>query len=345
MVKAFQILAAVVLIVHPALTRANDAPASAALSATPIALPLTTNRATGPRLSGAWQLTMNDARFGGFSSMMLAGDDLMLLSDAGVMFRLHRDGDGFAPSALASALPAACTTGPTRKDSDSESMSVTPDGREVRIGMERSNTLCAVDLASPQGARSLNLAPMALWPQNAGAEAMASLSGKGLAIIGETRDPAVGTHPLLWYHGDPADADVRLTNMRYQPPRGYKPADAAFLPNGRMIVINRRFRIDAGRATALTIVPAFTPAEGQVLTGDTITEIANQPLAANYEGIAIAPRAGGHTIWMVSDDNFSKPGRTMLLRLELDDALPADTPMIAQPESPIAPVTRTAAAR
>lgn len=338
-------LAAMGLIVQPAVTRAEETPVAAALSATQIALPLTINSATGPRLSGAWQLTMDDARFGGFSSMMLVDDDLMLLSDAGVMFRLHRDGDGFAPSALASALPAACTTGPTRKDSDSESMSVTPDGREVRIGMERSNTLCAVDLDSPQGARSLNLAPMALWPQNAGAEAMASLSNKGLAIIGETRDAAEGTHPLLWYHGDPADADVRLTNMRYQPPRGYKPADAAFLPDGRMIIINRRFRIDAGRATALSIVPAFTPTEGQVLTGDTITEIANQPLAANYEGIAIAPRAGGHTIWMVSDDNFSKPGRTMLLRMELDDVSPVDATTLTAQGSSLAPATRTAAAR
>jgi len=345
MVKAFQMLAALVLIAHPAVTRADDAPAGAALSATPIAIPLTISRATGPRLSGAWQLTMDDARFGGFSSMMLVGDDLVLLSDAGVMFRLHRDGDGFAPSALASPLPSACTTGPTRKGSDSESMSVTPDGREVRIGLERSNTLCAVDLASPQSARSLNLAPMALWPQNAGAEAIASLSGKGLAIIGESRDSAEGTHPLLWYHGDPADTDVRLTKMRYQPPRGYKPADAAFLPDGRMIVINRRFRLDAGRATALTIIPAFTPAEGQVLTGDIITEIANQPLAANYEGIALAPRAGGHTIWMVSDDNFSKPGRTMLLRMELDEVPPVDATTLAAQGSSLAPATRTAAAR
>jgi hypothetical protein len=133
--------------------------------------------------------------------------------------------------------------------------------------------------------------------------------------------------------------------MRYQPPRGYKPADAAFLPDGRMIVINRRFRLDAGRSTALSIIPAFTPTEGQVLTGDTITEIANLPLAANYEGIAIAPRAGGHTIWMVSDDNFSKPGRTMLLRMELDDVSSADASMIAERGSPHVPVTRTAAAR
>lgn len=338
-------LAAMVLIVHPAMTRADDVPAVATLSATPIALPLTTNRAADPRLSGAWQLTMDDARFGGFSSMMLAGDDLVLLSDGGVMFRLHRDGEGFASATTVSPLPLACTKGQTRKGSDSESMSVTPDGREVRIGLERSNTVCAVDLDRPQYARSLNLAPMALWPQNAGAEAMASLLGKGLAIIGETRDATDGTHPLLWYDGDPADTGTRLTKMRYQPPRGYKPADAAFLPDGRMIVINRRFRLDAGRSTALSIIPAFTPTEGQVLTGDTITEIANLPLAANYEGIAIAPRAGGHTIWMVSDDNFSKPGRTMLLRMELDDVSSADASMIAERGSPHVPVTRTAAAR
>jgi len=310
--------------------------AGSALNATPVdgptlliektALPLdglADEMITSPLLhiTGAWQLHAEDARFGGISSMMMRDGALLLLSDAGTLFQLRGSPDATTNIADVSRLPGSCARADKAKAGDSESLAVTPDGLGLRIGLERSNLMCAFSAAAPGAATLVHVAAMAGWPRNQGAEAMASLPHKGMAIIGESRDGADDARPLLWYAGDPALADTKLTQMRYLPPKGFKPSDAVFLPDGRMLVLNRRYQLSAGRSSALAIVPAFAPREGDVVEGKTLARIASQPVAGNYEGMAIASHEGGTTIWLVSDDNFAHPGRTILLRLELDDAL------------------------
>jgi len=179
--------------------------------------------------------------------------------------------------------------------------------------------VCAWNPGQPDAAVLSPISAMAHWKRNRGAEAMASLQGKGTLIIGEGADGAEGQRPLLWYHGDPADPATAMTAMRYLPPAGFKPGDAAFLPDGRLIVLNRQTKFGKQAASILTIHPAFTPEAGALLPGRVLARIVQSPLSANYEGLAVEPRGAGATIWLVSDDNFRGNDGTRLLRLDMGE--------------------------
>ncbi len=283
------------------------------------AVPVSDVRIAAPnlRVAGAWRLSSDDARLGGMSGLLARDGDLLMLSDAGAIVRL-RDDFGAEGQASVTDLPAACMVDGR---SDAESLTLAEDGLAIRIGLERSNGVCAFYLDRPEAGQRFAPAGMAAWPRNRGAEAMASLPERGTAIIGEGRERGERDHPLLWYAGDPATG-VAATALRYRAPAGFKPADAAFLPDGRMLVLNRRFTMPEGRATVLSIGGAIAPRAGALHSGSEILRIEHGPLAANFEGLAVRPRPGGATIWLISDDNFSNRSGTMLIRLELDEPAP-----------------------
>ncbi|MBK8631304.1 MAG: esterase-like activity of phytase family protein [Sphingomonadales bacterium] len=303
----------------PLLVIALPAPASAeevldtgALSISLEASPRAEELASGVRVAGSWRLSSSDKQFGGVSAMMMRNNALTLLTDSGRLFDLE---DGHPVRSR--ALPAACARPLGRKKADAEAMTLAPDGQGIRVSLERVNMVCAWSPDRPETATLSAVAGMSQWKRNRGAEAMASLAGQGTLIIGEGAQDDAGLRPLLWFHGDPADAATPVTTMRYQPPAGFKPGDAAFLPDGRLIVLNRQTKFGKQAASILTIHPALTPETDAVLPGRVLARIAHSALAANYEGMALEPRAGGATIWLVSDDNFRGKDGTRLLRLDM----------------------------
>lgn len=292
--------------------RADEAVDLDAILLAPDAAPLTEELAPGVRVAGSWRLSSSDRQFGGVSAMMVRGGALTVLTDAGRMFDLE---DG--RPVRSRALPAACARPMGKAKADAEAMTLSPDGQGIRVSLERVNMVCAWSPDRPETATLSAVAGMSQWKRNRGAEAMASLAGQGTLIIGEAAQDDAGLRPLLWFHGDPADAATPVTTMRYQPPAGFKPGDAAFLPDGRLIVLNRQTKFGKQAASILTIHPALTPETDAVLPGRVLARIAHSALAANYEGMALEPRAGGATIWLVSDDNFRGKGGTRLLRLDM----------------------------
>ncbi|MBK7284057.1 MAG: hypothetical protein IPI83_06470 [Sphingomonadales bacterium] len=53
--------------------------------------------------------------------------------------------------------------------------------------------------------------------------------------------------PLLHFDRDPVDPHAVVTAMRYgSTPAQYHPVDAAMLPDGRMLIVNRRYAFPAG---------------------------------------------------------------------------------------------------
>lgn len=270
--------------------------------------------APGIRVAGSWRLASSDQDFGGASGLMLRDTVLTILTDSGRLFDL----EGGQP-VRSRALPPACARPGGKSKADAEAMTVSPDGTGLQVALERVNMVCSWRPDAPEAAVLSPVSAMRSWKRNRGAEAMANLPGKGTLIIGEGADTADGQRPLLWYHGDPANPSTAMTTMRYLPPEGFKPGDAAFLPDGRLIVLNRQTRFGKQAATVLTIHEAFAPQEQALLTGRELARIENSAEAANYEGMAIEPHEGRTTIWLVSDNNFRANVETRLLRLELTD--------------------------
>ena len=153
-----------------------------------------------------------------------------------------------------------------------------------------------------------------LMKGNAGIEAMTVIAGgphTGAVIAYSERFPdSDGNHVgWLWIDGEPRRLGLRGIG-------GFDLTDVASLPDGSLIVLERRFRWTEGVRMQLRLVPVteIAPgrmAEGQVLlTADLTSEI------DNMEGLAVHRDTAGATILtLVSDDNFNPVlQRTILLQ-------------------------------
>jgi hypothetical protein len=88
-------------------------------------------------------------------------------------------------------------------------------------------------------------------------------------------------------------------------------ADAVRLPDGRLVVVTRRFTM-AGIAKHLAI--AERRGEGLVLG-----PLAGIGLGAtiNVEAIAVEPRGRGARLWLMTDNDFRPRAPTLLVALDL----------------------------
>lgn len=148
---------------------------------------------------------------------------------------------------------------------------------------------------------------------NGGPEALAALGDGRLLMLVEslTRDDARtgflrdrdGWHRV----GYPLDAD-------------FKPTDAARLPDGDVLVLERRFDMIAGFQGRLRRVREAGIRPDGMLAGEIIATLKPPILVDNYEGLSIQQDATGRTfVYLVSDDNFRGAQRTLLLMFEYMD--------------------------
>lgn len=274
---------------------------------------------------GGVRLTSPDPAFGGFSSLHVAPDHrVTLLSDGGNIVQITLGAHWRPGKAAFGDLPAGPGTGWSKIDRDSESMSVDPKDGSVVTGFENSNMLWRY---TPDFARALgSSAPraMATWPANEGAESFAFLPrkrwGGGAITIGE-QDPWPGAkgRAAIRFTGDPITQPNRGFRFSYVPPAQYDPSDLTVLPDGRMIVLTRRFELPFAFSNKLVVIDPRAIRPGAVVHGREIATLASPLIHENFEGIA-ATREGGRTIlWLVSDDNQSILQRSLLLKFRLDE--------------------------
>jgi hypothetical protein len=277
----------------------------------------------GPlRFAGAVELRATDPRFGGLSGMMVS-DDLALLavSDAGlwVQARLVVREDRLVGIAAPDLLPIRDGTGqplPRGRLGDAEALTRAPDGR-LLVAFERWHRIRAfADPASP----GLYFDPppgIETLSGNEGLETLAALADGRLLAIEEGIEN--GAPRRAWLGG--ARGWMALP---YAHEPGWRPTDAAGLPDGGALVLERRFGALFGFAGRIMHLPAAALREaspGTTLAGREIARLAPPLLADNYEAIAIARRADGALwVFLATDDNFNALQRTLLLAFALDPA-------------------------
>ena len=268
------------------------------------------------RYLAGWHLTSRQQPFGGYSALHVEGDRFLALSDSGNLFRFRMDRAGQVSDGSFSDLPAFPAYDGHRSDRDSESMTMGPGG-DIWIGFEGHNGILRYakdftqlhSLAWPREMRN--------WSQNSGPEAMVRLTGGRFIVFAEGKLVARDTRLALMFPGDPTMLRNRPFSFGYKPPRGYVATDAAELPDGRIIVLNRRFGIFEGFSMALAIVDTQAIKPGAQVTGEMIAEFKPPLNIDNMEGLSVT-REGGRTIlWLISDDNQVPIERTLLLKFEL----------------------------
>jgi hypothetical protein len=274
-------------------------------------------------LLAGWRLTSRSAQFGGWSALHMDGDRATLIGDSGDVLRFRLGRFGHAIDARIDPLPAGCGRQDDKTQRDSESL--TGDGHDWWVGFEYRNRLCRM---SGDFGRALAVrAPpeMARWKRTGGAEAMLRLSDGRFLVFSEVPPTGEAERSMLVFAGDPTDPATRVVRRPYRPPEGYSPTDAAELPDGRILVLNRRFSLPDLFTNVLTIVdPAALDSAGSV-TGSAIATLVPPTLHDNFEGLAVTREGGRTIVWMVSDDNFMSWQATYLLKFALDPP-PAKTP-------------------
>lgn len=99
----------------------------------------------------------------------------------------------------------------------------------------------------------------------------------------------------------------------------YRPTGVAPLPDGGVLVLERRVSLLGGWSSRLVRVAPQQLRGGGVVEGEELARLEAPLVNDNFEGIATGPGpAGGTLVYLISDDNFSSLQRTYLLQFVLD---------------------------
>ena len=266
-------------------------------------------------LMAGWRIDSSSHQFGGWSGLLVDGDRITALGDAGSVLRFRLGRFGHARDARIDPLPPGCGPVSDKRYRDSESIVRGPDS--WWIGFEEHHRICRLspDLARATGLR--RLPEMKRWRRTGGPEAMLRLADGRYLILAEGSPVRRRDRPLLVSSGDPVDPRTVITTLRYNPPDGYAPTDAAQLPDGRVIVIDRRFS-SALFTTVIGIIDLTALSEGGMVEARPIARFAPPVISDNFEGIAVTREGDQTIVWLLSDDNWMDWQATYLLKFALD---------------------------
>lgn len=302
------------------LTSASSVAATPAIEATPV--PLSRDDPGRSRIGmlrylGGWELSSRDPRFGGLSAMVWRDNGLLAVSDAGAIFSI--DLRGATPRGrVGGVLPDGPGTGESKADRDAESLTRDPATGLLWVGFEAHNQIWRYD--ATLSAMQNNFAPpaMAKWPGNGGPEAMVRLAdGRFLVFSEEAKGPEKST-ALLIFPGDPTDPASRPVLAGYRAPTGYAVTDATMLPDGRLLLLHRRFTLMDGVSAIVSLLDPSDIRAGHAVAGQEIARLAPPLTVDNMEALAVSQEKGRTVLWLASDDNFSPLQRSLLLKFVID---------------------------
>lgn len=152
-------------------------------------------------------------------------------------------------------------------------------------------------------------------PHNGGVESLAVLAdGRMLAVAERMAPPGRPALRQGWVGGPGA-----WLPLSYRPRDGFLPVDAAGLPDGGALLLERRFRWHSGFAARLVRLPAGAIVAGAVLEGSEILHMDGRLVPAeNWEGVAALRHHGRTLVALVADDNHVLTQRSLMLLFALD---------------------------
>jgi hypothetical protein len=281
---------------------------------------------------GGLVLTSSSRHFGGWSGLVVdaEGKKFFSISDVGSWMSGEIAYAGDRPVGLEGVRlgPIRAKSGAvlTRKrNSDAEGLTLvsgTPEHGTVLISFERKHRIGRFDIDKDTLSPALgfiDLPPGAKkMTPNKGIEAVAILRAgpdKGsLVAFAENLPDAAGDHiGWLWIKNKPVE--IHLTN-----PGDYDVTDAAGLPDGGLLVLERRFRWSEGVKSRLRLIRRDELKPGERIEGEMLFDATMNQEIDNMEGLAVHAGAGGEIIvTMISDDNFNHLlQRTLLLQFAIE---------------------------
>lgn len=267
---------------------------------------------------GGLVLSSRDPRFGGLSGLRVDtnGKRFVAVNDTGTWMTgaLRYDAQGMLVGVADVAItPLRDGRGQPFVDKyngDAESLTLTKDG--YIVGLEQRHRLLRyrrVDgpsepIAAPPGLKKA--------PANGGLETVTTLADGRLLAITETWDVNGGVR--AWVGPSPWRSFVWPTS------EGFRPTDAATLPDGDVLVLERRFPLLAARIRRLNVTQLRS---NQPLRPTEIARFEGSINFDNMEALSVRQGTRGETlVYVASDDNQNFFQRSLLMMFELDHSAP-----------------------
>ncbi|MDT0506399.1 esterase-like activity of phytase family protein [Novosphingobium sp. MMS21-SN21R] len=296
--------------------------------AAPDQVPAPEGKALGPfTMAGLWRLSSDNPRFGGFSALVpLPSQQFLAVSDRNGWLRFagpEKPGRYSLPSGA--TLVRRLTKGRRHENFDVEAVVRDPADGSLWFGLESEWHVARIGGGDVR-ARFAGIPQIKDWPVNGGVEAMARLAdGRWIMLCESCGSGRGGLHRGLLFAGYPGLSAAQ--NFGIVVPPGFDPVDMAQLPDGRVLILVRRFNLFPPRFTNRLVLADFARLDPKRPLGTReLARIEGPTLRENYEGMAIREEAGGQlAVWLLSDANDSAFQETRLMHLLLDPAKLPDT--------------------
>ena len=278
---------------------------------------------------GGLVLRSSYRNFGGISAIRVAADGarFIALSDKGWWLRGRIVYEGARPSAIADAEMAPILGADGRPLADRgwyDTESIADDGGTLYVGIERVHQILRFNygkdgllargepIAVPPGMRSLpgnkGLEALVFVPKGAGDKALA---GTLIAISERGLDNAGNIIGFLIGGRSPGTFTVKRS-------ASFDVTDAALLPGGDLLLLERKFSWTSGLSVRLRRVSLAGIKPGALVDGAVLFEADLGYEIDNMEGLCVHRSTSGETVLtLISDDNFSIIQRTLLLQFTL----------------------------
>ena len=278
----------------------------------------------GFMLLSAFELRSRHPQFGGISGLTIAADGrLYAVSDRGywVAARMRHDNEGRLIDLLDWEIKPILTPERIPTDgllTDAEALASAPDGSLI-VAFEQIHRLWrylpppktfdspAQPIKTPHDLKKA--------PRNGGLECVAILpDGKILTIAEELQNEDGIFKGWLMDH----ESSVGFS---YVPSADFRASDCAALPNGDVIVLERRFSIFLTFSARLKRIRAQSIQPNALISGEELLRLDPPLRLDNFEGIAVQEDQAGILIYLISDDNFHPLQRTLLLQFRLPNTI------------------------
>jgi hypothetical protein len=283
-------------------------------------------RTVGPlEFLAGYDLSSESEYWGGLSGMVVSADGELLtaVADTGHWYRIGLEHDtagrltGFMGAESGWLLDTQGKPPKKRIYGDAESITALPDGNFL-VAFEQKHRIWLYkkppnDHALTQPAVVAGAPPdIAKLPRNGGIEAMARLPSGEYLLLSEWGVTADGDR-LGWIGRRGKWAELRLA-----PTGSFEPSDAALLPDGDLLLIERQFSLLDGFVSRLSVIDARTLAPGAVLQPRELAILQSPLYVDNFEAVASRQAPDGSTlVYVLSDDNQRALQRTLLLQFRL----------------------------
>ena len=312
------------------------APAEQPLAIQASALPLKFDEpqvATVGRLAwrGGVVLTANSGEFGGWSDLHISADGrtLKAISDVGgwltAEIRYDQRGNlaGLGAPRLGRLRGLDGKPLASKADADAESLARLGDGSWL-VGFEGRHRLWRYPAGDEADGRGLAGTPLPVegpaqlprQPSNGGLEAATALPDGRVVLLSEEYSELAGT--TMGWVGQPSGAGFRWQSFHYAAIPDFRPTAIAVLPDGGLVTLERAFDVVRGVRVRVMRFAASQIVPGGTVRAEELARLAVPYAVDNLEGVYATRGARGETLlWLLSDDNFNRAQRTILLLFEL----------------------------